>query len=451
MYFYWISIYLLKLLVVAITAATYVVATTGYIGYNLNSPESIQLTQKVQAQINEPLKIKAGSSTFTVSPVTIRLRYFANERFFTFDYAKLEAQLSLIAKKVDTPAVDAALDIDTMDVIPHKEGREVDLPKTLAMVAEKLYRGKLEGPFEAAVRTVQPSITTAEIEAYDPEPLGKFTTNFNRWQTNRVSNIRLAVASMNNYMLKPGEVFSFNQIVGERTPERGYKEAGIIKEGKFDTGIGGGICQVSSTLFNAACWQAHLPVVERHRHNVSVKYVRPGHDATVNWGSYDFKFQNPYEDKTLVIKAKVEGSSVTIAIYAPKGTVKGEPLPQFKKWASEPIIHERKDEPEKKPEEQVLPEDGNPTLDPVPDTNGSNPDKNKDKAKKSDKAKDDKEKAKPKDQAKPKDNDKPKDNGAKPDKSADKPPKDDKPKDDGGSDGDSEKEEIPTQPPELGW
>lgn len=436
----WIGSFFLRLLIVAFATCAFVAATIAPVGFDENSPESISIIDQVKKVISNPIIIKAEDDVFKISPLKVNLRFIPTERFYTFNYSKLENELALIAKKVDRPAVDASLDIDSMDVIPQKDGREVDLPKTLAVLAGKLYDGKLDETFETALRVVKPNITTAEIQAYDPEPLGKFTTNFNRWQTNRVSNIRLAVAQLNNYMLKPGAVFSFNEIVGERTPERGYKEAGIIKEGKFDTGIGGGICQVSSTIFNAACWQAHLPVVERHRHAVSVKYVRPGHDATVNWGSYDFKFKNPYEDKTLVIKAKVEGSSVSIAIYAPKGTVKGEPLPQFTRWSAEPVIKERKEEPEKKPEDEVLPEeDLNPTLDPVNNTTNPKTDKTKDKTKKPDKSK-----------TADKSKEKPKPTEPKPEKPKDKTPKEEKPKDtDPGDSGD--KQEIPTQPPEIGW
>src|SRR5690606_24482567 len=112
--------------------------------------------------------------------------------------------------------------------------------------------------------------------------IGQYVTYYNSRNKNRSHNISLAAKSINNYVLFPGEVFSFNKVVGQRTISKGYMRAKVIVRGEFSEGIGGGICQVSSTLYNAAD-HAGLKIMQRYSHSRSVPYVPPGRDATVNW------------------------------------------------------------------------------------------------------------------------------------------------------------------------
>ncbi len=111
---------------------------------------------------------------------------------------------------------------------------------------------------------------------------------------NRVSNINLACKSISGMMLLPGEEFSFNETTGKRSKENGYKDAPIIFHGEKSYGTGGGVCQVSSTIYMAVL-NANLKVTERHSHSEAVAYA-PGTDATVVYGEKDFKFRNNTED-----------------------------------------------------------------------------------------------------------------------------------------------------------
>ncbi|WP_062047010.1 VanW family protein [Bacillus sp. JCM 19034] len=115
-------------------------------------------------------------------------------------------------------------------------------------------------------------------------------------------------------MLFPGEVFSFNTTVGKRTIERGYLPAPIIIRGELSEGVGGGICQVSSTLFNAVDL-AHLKVIQRYSHSKQVPYVPPGRDATVSWYGPDFSFQNNY-NQPILIRSFVSGGQMTISLFS---------------------------------------------------------------------------------------------------------------------------------------
>src|SRR5690606_17886713 len=120
--------------------------------------------------------------------------------------------------------------------------------------------------------------------------IGSYSTWFHGSPA-RHQNISTALKSVNNTMIWPGEVFSFNDTTGPRTPERGYLPAPIILNGDYDVGYGGGVCQVSSTVYNAAL-AANLTILERHSHTRPVHYVPEGYDATVDYGWLDLKWQN---------------------------------------------------------------------------------------------------------------------------------------------------------------
>ena len=118
--------------------------------------------------------------------------------------------------------------------------------------------------------------------------------------SNRNTNIRLACEAINGTALMPGETFSFNQTTGQRTTSKGYRSAGAIAAGQSIEEVGGGICQVSSTLFNAVA-RADLQIVERSPHAWPSTYVGKGEDATVNWPNLDFKFKNNTDAPIFVI------------------------------------------------------------------------------------------------------------------------------------------------------
>jgi len=144
-------------------------------------------------------------------------------------------------------------------------------------------------------------------------PIAQYSTHFDSSQINRTENIRLAAKALDGKLLAPGERFSFNESVGERTIEAGYKEAMIIVGDAFTPGLGGGVCQVSSNLYNAVNL-AHLEILERHRHSLPVDYVPPGQDATVSFPIVDFKFRNS-TDAYLLIRSFVEGNTLTFRLY----------------------------------------------------------------------------------------------------------------------------------------
>ena len=133
--------------------------------------------------------------------------------------------------------------------------------------------------------------------------LGDFSTPL-MGSPDRVQNIRLSLEAITNSVVYPGEVFSFNEVVGERTMERGYRNAPIILGETVVPGVGGGICQSSTTLYNAVR-QADLEIVERRIHSIAPSYIKHGLDATVAWPYTDFKFKNN-TDAPVIIKAEIQ-------------------------------------------------------------------------------------------------------------------------------------------------
>lgn len=150
----------------------------------------------------------------------------------------------------------------------------------------------------------------------------KFYTTYTRSSDERKHNIRLASESLDKTIVDVGEEFSFNRRVGERTKKRGYKEAKIISNGSFVSGTGGGVCQVSTTLYNAVLL-AGLKITEYHAHSLQVSYVAPSFDAMVNSGSADLRFVNQTKNP-IIIRSFADKDTITIEIYGEKQPVKYE-------------------------------------------------------------------------------------------------------------------------------
>ncbi len=155
------------------------------------------------------------------------------------------------------------------------------------------------------------------FKPHHPVFRGRFYTSFSTSTEERKNNIEVASKALNNTLVAPSEEFSFNKTVGERTEKRGYKQAKIIVNGKFVDGIGGGVCQVSTTLYNALLLSG-MQITEYHPHSLPVRYIAPSFDAMVNSGSADLRFINNTHNPVL-IKTRVDSDCLFVEIY-------GEPM-----------------------------------------------------------------------------------------------------------------------------
>ncbi len=209
-------------------------------------------------------------------------------------------------------------DGETITITPEIIGVELDAD-TAAEIIEANRESAVSYTIPAII--THPEITAAQLEAeYMDTVIGTYSTNYSTSSANRKTNIHLASAKINGVTLNPGQVFSFNDTVGPRNAANGYKIAQVYVGGKSVDGIGGGICQVSSTLYNAVVL-ADLEITYRRNHTLPVSYVPLGRDATVSYGTIDFKVKN---NKDTPIKLEVihNGSTLTINVYGRKKYIK---------------------------------------------------------------------------------------------------------------------------------
>ncbi|HZH98681.1 MAG TPA: VanW family protein, partial [Fimbriimonadaceae bacterium] len=193
---------------------------------------------------------------------------------------------------------------------PEQIGQQLDDAKLGGILLEAMKSGT---PVVLPLKEKPKRVPDEKLAAID-EVMSEFTTTFSAGNVSRSSNIRLAASKIDGVVLAPGEKFSFNGIVGRRTAKSGFKEAGVYRNGRHDIDVGGGICQVSTTLYNAALL-ANLKIVTRNNHSMPVPYVPLGRDATVDYDSQDFVFQNSL-DRPVAISAAAGKSSITFRVLA---------------------------------------------------------------------------------------------------------------------------------------
>lgn len=214
---------------------------------------------------------------------------------------------------------DAYYTTEPFTIYPHVEGVDFDMTideaKALIVEPAEEYTIKL--------KYTTPAVTTNKIgsEAF-PDLLSSFSTKYDASNKNRSNNLLLASNKINGTVLLPGEEFSYNKVVGERTIAAGYKEAHIFAGGKVTDGLGGGICQISTTLYDAVLY-ANLEITERRNHQMPAGYVKNGLDATVVYGSIDFKFVNNRKYPIKIV-SEVKNGVAKMSIYGIKEEVEYE-------------------------------------------------------------------------------------------------------------------------------
>ena len=243
---------------------------------------------------------------------TIVNAYCANDFIpieFSYDVVEPDAlDLDALYTQYYIAPVDAVLN-ETDYTITHEilgYGFDLEALKTLIANASEGETITLEFSYIPAAMTWEAIDATLFKDV-----LGSVSTNHTN-DSNRNNNLKLACAALNGKIIRPGETFSYNATLGERTKEKGYKAAGAYIGGKTVDTIGGGICQVSSTLYYA-CLKADLQIVERYAHGYTVSYMPYGMDATVSWGTLDYKFKNN-TDYPIRIEAYVSGGQVHVKL-----------------------------------------------------------------------------------------------------------------------------------------
>lgn len=221
--------------------------------------------------------------------------------------------LDAIYKDIFKLPVDASYTTNPYVVYPSSNG----LDFAISMEEAKAIISNQQDEYTIPLKITYPNVTTNQIgnEPF-PDLLSQFSTSFTSSGYNRSNNIILSSAKLNGLVLMPGEEFSYNQAVGQRTRAAGFREAGAYSNGKVVQEVGGGICQVSSTLYNAVLY-ANLEIVERTNHYFNPGYVKAGLDATVSWGGPDFRFRNN-RNYPIRIVTDTSGKKLKVYIYGLK-------------------------------------------------------------------------------------------------------------------------------------
>ena len=216
-----------------------------------------------------------------------------------------------IYQEVHKEAKDAYYTKEPFTVYPEVEGVDFDLEAARALLLED------KEEYIIKLNITKPKVTIDQIgsEAF-PERLSIFTTRFDESDVSRTTNLRIACRKINGAVVMPGETFSYNKALGPRTVAAGYRNGKIYSGGEVVDGIGGGICQISSTLYNAVL-MSNLQIVERRNHQFVTSYVEAGRDATVVYGAIDFRFKNTRKYPIRITASAVNGIA-TVAIYGIK-------------------------------------------------------------------------------------------------------------------------------------
>ncbi|HET6350862.1 MAG TPA: VanW family protein [Coriobacteriia bacterium] len=227
-----------------------------------------------------------------------------------------EPILKKLGSDVGRPAKNARFKTahGSVTIIPSEEGIGPDIASLSDNMTRELKKGG--GEHSVALRTtrVQPKITTEKARGMGvTQRISTFSTTYEPSNRPRVNNIHLLGNALDGTLIKPGGTFSFNGAAGQRTAAKGYQEANAIVKGRLVPQLGGGVCQVGTTVFNAV-FLSGLPVVERHNHSFYISHYPDGRDATVSWGGPDLKFKNE-TDHWVLVSVSYTSSSITVSLY----------------------------------------------------------------------------------------------------------------------------------------
>lgn len=251
-----------------------------------------------------------------------------------------QINLDKIYSEIHTEPQNAYYTQNPFTLYPHVDG--IDFAISMEEAKKIVEENKEE--YIIPLKITHPEITTDKIGSEGfPDLLAEFSTNYNPGAKDRTTNLRLASNKINNTVVLPGETFSYNKVVGKRTTEAGYKEAPSYAGGKVVNDIGGGICQITSTLYNAVVL-ANLDIVSRSNHQFVPSYVKAGRDATVVYGAIDFKFKNTRK-YPIKIKSTVSGGVARVQIYGMKEETEYEVKIETKITGSIPMKTVYEDDP----------------------------------------------------------------------------------------------------------
>jgi vancomycin resistance protein YoaR len=276
------------------------------VGYNLE--DAVEQAYQVGRQENFILR------AFTNVEASKRKHLIKIEPIF--DRNQLRFIVAKIAEEVYKPAQDARINLVSgkLVIIPEQTGVTMYVNENLELLAQGIL-SQTNQPVNLIKKVVPPKVVANDLKDIQ-DNISNFTTYFSLNKTNRVNNIKIAAKEINGVVIKPGETFSFNAKVGPRMQKYGYLEAPVISNNKLVSGIGGGVCQVSTTMYNAVI-RAGLTVKERSPHSKPPGYVPIGQDAAVADNILDFKFVNTRKSSILIV-AEIKDNQLLVRLFGKK-------------------------------------------------------------------------------------------------------------------------------------
>lgn len=278
-------------------------------------PDEIELSYNIDKTVENAYKINKGNNVISNIKETTKA-IFGNKKSLdvevSYNNKKIEAIVKQIAEEINIEPKDASLNISGGNILISDEviGKQVDEKNTINKIIDNISNHKFN--IEIIANKEKPTISKVDLENIDTV-LGSHSTKFDSGVSGRSQNIRLSAKRTSDVLLMPGETFSYNEHTGKRNLSNGYKNAPVIVQGVVQEGIGGGVCQVSTTLYNATLY-AGLEYIELRNHSIPSAYAAKGRDATVADGSIDFIFKNNLS-YPIYIKNSVYGNTVTCQIY----------------------------------------------------------------------------------------------------------------------------------------
>ncbi len=277
-------------------------AVTGLLGKSVEVRVGKATTVKTWAELGAELDAEEAKRPTGALPVRL-------------DLERATAALREIKSHHDRSPTNAFLDLEARKIVDDAPGEGIDLYGSLP----RLEAAARAGATEVELRSVPvpAGVTKATLGIDDiSHVLGTFTTKFSVADKERNFNLKLAASKINGFVMKPGQEFSFNGVVGERSEKEGYKVAHVITAGEMVDGLAGGLCQISTTLFGASFF-AGLDIVKTITHSRPSVYTPLGFDATVVWPNTDLKLANSYEFP-VAIHYRVAGGEATVEILGKK-------------------------------------------------------------------------------------------------------------------------------------
>jgi vancomycin resistance protein YoaR len=286
------------------------------------TPEvAAEALERARVLLGAPVTVKVQSERSQLSPSELAplLRSEAADGAMrvSLEQKGLDQLLRRKAPFAYTDPRDATFKISgsKVSVVPSVAGRSVRPGPASAALVAVATRGGGDREVSLPIAAAQPELTTAKAKALGvKQRVSSFTTTFSAADAPRVHNIGLIAAAMNHKLIMPNEVFSMNAATGERIAGKGYRTAHVIVNGELVDGLGGGVCQAGTTMFNSVLL-AGLPVVQRRNHSLHISHYPLGRDATLNWPGTDLKFRNdsPYG---IFITSSWSSSSLTFALWS---------------------------------------------------------------------------------------------------------------------------------------